>query len=135
MKNVLYLAGGLLLSGLNPSFAQRDFTNCSAAFLNNKMIVTEYSNKGKSTVSEKSTGELTVCTAEIGPEKSKPVEKIVFKVAIRDKESKTLVMYSDNTFRQIDIQDILKKCKKGDLIVLMTTDNQYALPHNEILVL
>jgi len=135
MKNVLYLTGGFLLSGLNPSFAQRDFTNCSAAFLNNKMIVTEYSNKGKSAVSEKSTGELTVCTAEIGPEKSKPVEKIVFKVAIRDKESKTLVMYSDNTFRQIDIQDILKKCKKGDLIVLMTTDNQYALPHNEILVL
>ena len=135
MKNVFYLVGGFLVSALNPSFAQRDFTNCSAAFLNNKMIVTEYSNKGKSTVSEKSTGELKVCTAEIGNEKSKPVEKILFKVAIRDKKSKTLVMYSDKTFKQIEIQNILKKCKKGDLIFLMTTDNRYALPYNEILVL
>lgn len=135
MKNVLYLVGGFLSLGLNPSFAQGDFTNCSAAFLNNKMIVTEYSSKGKSTISEKSTGELTVCTAEIGQKESKPLERIVFKVAIRDNKSQTLVMFSDETFRKIDIQNILRKCKKGDLIVLMTTDNQYALPHNEILVL
>ena len=44
-------------------------------------------------------------------------------------------MFSDEKFKHINIQSILKKCKKGDLIVLMTTDNQYALPHNEILVL
>lgn len=135
MKNVFYLPCLFLLAITNPLIAQNKFTNCTAAFLNNKMIVTEYSNKGKSTVSEKSIGQLTVCTAEISSEKSKPVEKIMFKVAIRDKKSKTLVMYSDEGFKQIDIQNILKKCKKGDLIVLMTTDNQYALPHNEILVL
>ncbi|GLU53787.1 hypothetical protein Dfri01_32480 [Dyadobacter frigoris] len=99
------------------------------------MIVTEYSTKGKSTVNEKATGELTVYTAELGPTTNKPVEKIVFKVAIRDKDSKTLVMFSDQAFKQIAIQNILKKCKKGDAIVLMTTDSQYALPHNEILVL
>ncbi|MBE9462451.1 hypothetical protein ACFP1I_10565 [Dyadobacter subterraneus] len=135
MKNQFCLPCLFLLAIINPLFAQNKFTNCSAAFLNNRMIVTEYSNKGKSTVSGKSTGELTVCTAEIGPEKCKAVEKIVFKVAIRGKESKTLVMYSDETFKQINIQNILKKCKKGDSIVLMTTDDQYALPHNEILVL
>lgn len=135
MKNVFYLPYLFLLAIVNPLFAQNKFTNCSAAFLNDKMIVTEYNSKGKSIVREKATGELTVCTAELGPTTNKPVEKIVFKVAIRDKDSKTLVMFSDQAFKQIAIQNILKKCKKGDAIVLMTADNQYALPHNEILVL
>ena len=66
MKNVFYLVGGFLSFVLNPLTAQNKFNNCSAAFLNNKMIVTEYSTRGKSAVAEKAMGELTVCTAEIG---------------------------------------------------------------------
>ncbi|MCF0058631.1 hypothetical protein [Dyadobacter sp. CY356] len=135
MKNVLHLPYLFLLAIVNPLSAQNKFSNCSAAFLNDKRIVTEYSTKGKSTVNEKATGQLTVCTAELGPTANKPVEKIVFRIAIRDKDSKTLVMFSDQAFKQIAIQNILKKCKKGDAIVLMTSDNQYALPHNEIIVL
>lgn len=135
MKNAFYLICGFLLLVLTPSFSQNKFSNCSAAFLDDKMIVTEYSTKGKSAVAEKAKGELTVCTAEIGPTSTKAIEKISFRVAIRDKNSKTLVMFSDEKFETIDIQNILKKCKKGDFIVLMTIDNQYALPHNEILVL
>lgn len=135
MKNVFYLMGGFLSFVINPSFAQNKFTNCAAAFLNDKMIVTEYSTKGKSAVAENATGKLTVCTAEIGTSETKAIEKVSFRVAIRDEKSKTLVMFSEEKFKQIEIQSILKKCRKGDLIVLLTTDNQYALPNNEIVVL
>lgn len=134
MKNVFYLLVGFMLPATIPSFAQNKFSNCSAAFLNNKMIVTEYNINGKSAIQEKAIGELTVCTTEIG-KTTKAVEKIAFQVAIRDENSKTLVMFSGEKFKQISIQSILEKCKKGDFIVLMTTDNQYALPYNEILVL
>ncbi len=93
MKNVFYLMGGFLSFVINPSFAQNKFTNCAAAFLNDKMIVTEYSTKGKSVVAENATGKLTVCTAEIGINEMKAIEKVSFRVAIRDEKSKTLVMF------------------------------------------
>jgi hypothetical protein len=43
-------------------------------------------------------------------------------------------MFSDQTYKNILIQKVLAKCKKGDSILLITLNNQYALPHNEILV-
>lgn len=135
MKKVTLSVIGLLLLSSGMSFGQKAFSNCSAAFLNNKMVVDEYSTKGKSKIGANATGILTVCTAELGPTSAKAVEKIVFKIAIRDKDTKTLVMFSDEGFNQVNIQNVLKKCEKGDHIVLMTTDNQYALPHNEILVM
>lgn len=135
MKNVNYLVLGILLSISNLSFAQQKFTNCSAAFLDNKIVVNEYTTIGKCTLPATSNGKLTVCTAELSAKESKAVEKIPFKIAIRDKKTQTLTSFSDKTFKEIDIQNILKKCGKGDHIILMTTDNQYALPHNEILVM
>lgn len=135
MKKVTLSVIGLLLLSSGISFGQKAFSNCSAAFLNNKMVVDEYSTKGKSKIGVHATGTLTVCTAELSPTSAKAVEKIVFRIAIRDKDTKTLVMFSDEAFNQVNIQHVLKKCEKGDHIVLMTTDNQYALPHNEILVM
>ena len=135
MKKVMFSVIALLLLSSGISFGQKAFSSCSAAFLNNKMVVDEYSTKGKSTIGTNATGTLTVCTAELGPTSAKAVDKIVFKIAIRDKDTKTLVMFSDEAFNQVNIQNVLKKCEKGDHIVLMTTDNQYALPHNEILVM
>ena len=135
MKKVTLSVFGLLLLSSGISFGQKAFSNCSAAFLNNKMVVDEYSTKGKSKIGTNATGILTVCTAELSPMSAKAVEKIVFKIAIRDKDTKTLLMFSDEAFNQVNIQQVLKKCEKGDHIVLMTTDNQYALPHNEILVM
>lgn len=123
----------MLCSGI--SFGQKAFSHCSAAFLNNKMVVSEYSTKGKSVIGSNASGTLTVCTAELSATSAKAVEKIDFKIAIRDKETQTLVMFSDKAFNQVSIKDVLKKCAKGDHIVLMTTDNQYALPYNEILVM
>jgi hypothetical protein len=114
--------------------AQEPFNNCTAAFLDGKMVVDEYSPTGKCSLAADAKGELTVCTADLSPTSSIPVDKIRFRIAVRDANTKTLWMYSGDTFTKLNIRKVLDKCKKGDHIVLLTTDDRYALPHNEILV-
>ncbi len=134
-KHVNLLAAGVMLLCSVASIAQDSFNECSAAFLNNKMVVDEYTTQGKCTVSGSAAGVLTVNTADLTPEGGKPRDQISFRIAIRDKNTGTLVMFSGEAVKQVEIQNILKKCSKGDHIVLMTTENRYVLPHNEILVL
>lgn len=136
MKKIRYcllIGAGCLLSGM--SLAQGAFQNCTAAFLGSKMVVNEYSTTGKCRLPATATGELTLCTVDLSPTTSKAVDKIDFSIAIRDKETGTLTMFSGETFRQVPVQTVLAKCRKGDHIVLLTLDRRYALPHNEILVL
>ena len=128
----LLLATTLLLG--TSCLAQQAFTNCSAAFVGNKMVVDAYTPKGKCRLAAAATGTLTVQTVDLSPTGSKAVDKIDFKVAIRDKATGTLHLYSNETFRQLPVQRVLTQCKKGDHIVLLTVDQRYALPHNEVLV-
>jgi hypothetical protein len=117
------------------SFGQKSFNNCSAAFLNSKMLVNEYSPSGKCSVSITEKGNLTVNTIELSSTENKAIDPIMFQVAIRDKNTGKLMMVSKKGIQKIDIQNILEKCKKGDSIILLTNSDEYALPHNEILVL
>lgn len=132
MKTIKMMTGSFLLSVL--AFYSYGQQVCSAAFLDNKLVVDEYSPTGKCILPLTARGELTVATAELSLEASKPVESLPFKIAIRDENTKTLTMFSGEDFRKIEIQQVLAKCKKGDSIVLLTLEKQYALLHNEILV-
>lgn len=131
MKNLIIFAI-LLLSRI--LYSQENFNNCSAVFLNGKMIVENYDMDSKAKISILAKGELTAATAELGDNYSKMVDKFPFSVAIKDKNTGTLMMYSNKTYMKIDIEEVLKKCKKGDWIVILTTKDEYALPHNDILV-
>ncbi|MBO0930867.1 hypothetical protein [Fibrella aquatilis] len=126
------LAAGVCLTTL--AIAQQPFTNCAAAFVGNKMVVDSYTPKAHCQLSGKATGLLTVQTVELSSTQAKAVDKIDFKVAIRDKATGTLHLFSGETYKQLPVQDVLTACKKGDHIVLLTVDNHYALPHNEIVV-
>jgi hypothetical protein len=116
-------------------FGQKSFNNCSAAFLNNKMLVNEYSTSGKCSVSITQKGDLTVSTVELSSTESKAIDPIMFQIAIKDKNTGTLMIISKEKIQKIEIQKILEKCKKGDSIVVLTVNDEYSLPHNEILVL
>jgi hypothetical protein len=108
---------------------------CSAAFLANKMIVDKYTDKGyKCELSLNATGHLTVNTVALSPKESKSADRIPFKIAIKEKETQTITFFSKEDFMKVDVKKVLSECKKGDQIVLLTTDKQYALPHNEILI-
>lgn len=118
----------------NALAAQHHFSNCTAAFLNDKLIVSEYTPEAKPKIAATARGRMTVATADISPERTIPVENVKFMLAIRDGKTKTIMMFSSKTFRQLPIESVLAKCKKGDYIVVMTLSDEYYLPHNEILV-
>ncbi|GAB4010370.1 hypothetical protein GCM10028808_20960 [Spirosoma migulaei] len=135
MRHVIQLA--LLFWGCtlaNLCVGQQTFKDCAAAFVDSKMIVNEYTTKGTCSLPTTATGKLTVNTIVLSPTESKAVDRIAFKIAIRDKATQTLVLFSKEEFKQVPIQKVLAKCRKGDRIVLLTLDDSYALPHNEILV-
>ncbi len=131
MKKIIVLIFILFCS---KSFAQEAFTNCAAAFLDNKMIVGEYSVKAQAIISLSAHGELSVGTVALSEKENKLVDNFAFSVAIKDKETGTLMLFSKEKYAKIDIQKILSRCHKGDSIVILTLNNEYSLPHNEILV-
>lgn len=131
--SVLALLTGWLLAG-SASVGQDSFQQCAAAFLDTRMVVDEYSPKGKCRLPLQATGDLTVMTVDLSPQATRALEAIPFRVAIRDGQTGTLTMYAPTDYVKVPVQEVLKKCRKGDSLVLLTLNNQYALPHNEILV-
>lgn len=131
MKNLLIIT---LVLFCKISFAQDKFSNCSAAFLDNKMIVEKYEPQAKAHISKNAKGELTVCTANISEKETKAVHKILFSIAIKDRKTGTIMLASKKPILKCNLSTILAKCKKGDSIILLTENSEYALPHNEILV-
>jgi len=135
MKTLKTIASVILLSSITfLGQGQEHFSSCSAAFLDNKLIVDDYSPRGRSILSQNAQGSLTVAEATFEDNKWYQTALIDFMVAIRDKNTQTLMMYSTEKYQKIDLQRVMAQCQKGDHIVLLTTKNKYALPHNEILV-
>jgi hypothetical protein len=131
MKTNLVIA--LLFLGLKVQ-AQQKFSQCSAAFVNNTMLATSYTKNAKAKVNINAKGFLTVCTSNISSTITKPVAPIPFMIARKDKNTGTLSLYSNKIYTKQSVEAVLKTCRKGDKIVLITTSDEYALPHNEILV-
>jgi hypothetical protein len=135
MKNKYLILMAILMIAFTINLtAQNRFNECSAAFLNQKMIVDDYSPAGKCVIDANATGQLTVSTAIYENDKWRAVEKISFKITIRDGKTKTLFSYSDATYEEVDIKKVLEKCQKGDYILISLVKDLYALPHNEVLV-
>ena len=61
-KNLFVSVIAFMVLNIN-GVAQNKFSNCSAIFLNQKMVVDDYSPKGKCLLQTTTTGQLTVCTA------------------------------------------------------------------------
>lgn len=125
----------LIFISLFGQHGKGNFSNCAAIFINQSMLVNEYSPEGRCIVDANTKGELSLHAADMSNGKvTKASEKIPFKIAIRDRDSKTLMLFSEKSYQEINIQDVLAQCKKGDFIVLLTLEREWALPHSEILV-
>ena len=140
MKHTFQLFGMLLLLFIGANVAaqtrsDKDFNNCSAIFLDGKMLVDEYSTKGKCSVSLDAKGKLTLHPVELEEDGSAiPGEKIRFKVALRGKPGDTLMLFSEKTYTEIDISKVLSYCKPGESILLPTLEREWAVSHNVIFI-
>lgn len=106
--------------------------SCAAIFLNNNMLVDDYSPRGKCRVEMGNKGKLVVSEVSLSETTAWPMQFVGFKVAIRNSKTNTLWMYSDETFFEVNLEDILSKCGKDDKIVILVTDREFSLPHHEI---
>ena len=134
IKNMSLLIALSILWTINLVGQKELFSICASIFLYEKLVVVDYSPTGKCQLPYSSTGKLTVCSATYENDKWSCTEKIDFRVAIKDGNTKTLWSFSDQSFKEIDFKQVLAKCKKGDFVVILTVNNLHALPHNEILV-
>ena len=108
------------------------FNECAAIFLNDKMLVNEYTPNGKCKVTENASGILYVSTTELNVFSLLPYQSVGFKVAIRNNKTNTLWLYSEETFMSIDLKKIIEKCEAGDEIIILTVDKSFSLPHNTL---
>ena len=131
MKNVIICCCLIFTTSL---FSQKAYSDCAAICLNKVALVKDYSPSGICEVSLDGKGVLSVFTVALSERAISPQKPILFKIAIRDAETQTIWIYAEKTFETIDMEEILANCQKGDHILVMTVDQTYALPHNEILV-
>ncbi|MCB0665264.1 MAG: hypothetical protein KDC80_05545 [Saprospiraceae bacterium] len=115
-------------------FCQKTSSSCVAVFLDDHLVVDEYSEYGQCIIDYNVTGSFTVQTVILSSEQCQPTGQIKFRLAIRRGASNTLVSFSDNTFEEVPVEDVLSKCHAGDSILVMLVDEGYTLPHNEIIV-
>ncbi|MEM6343586.1 MAG: hypothetical protein AAF927_06880 [Bacteroidota bacterium] len=133
MKKVVMFFYAVLF--VNLILAQSDFSNCAAVYLNDNMVITEYSPKGisKVSLSDKGSLQLRVVTAPDGNWRVSGSAQ-AFRVAIRDQKTGTLVMFGDKTYRRLEISEVLRKCKAGDHILILSTNRELGITGAEILV-
>ena len=144
MKNPMFFLMTLMITFLaTEAFAQpappsclsaekQPFSDCAAIFVNQDMLVDDYSPRGKCKISQDAKGTLYVSTTEFSMDLLNPMKSIAFRIAIINSSTNTIWQFSDKTYKKIELEKIIGKCQVGDDILIMTVDQEYALPHNKI---
>ena len=114
-----------------PDFGE-NYKECAAIIFDGNLLVDKYTPEGKCELKPRKEGTIAVSTVDLSNLRGTPGKRIGFRVAIKNGRTKTMWMYSEKTLYSIEMKDIIKKCEPGDNIVIMTVDQQYSLPHNEI---
>jgi hypothetical protein len=110
--------------------------SCSVVVFNNQWLPKSYQADTKPTLSKKATGLISVHeTGDIAKKGFLPTP-LDFKVGILRKSDHTTVSFSEASYREVEVNDILKKCQPGDKIIILLKDGQhYSLPHHQIEVI
>lgn len=120
------------MDAFSSTFPSLRYNNCAAILYKGKLLVDEYSPDGRCKLEEGMKGTLTVATVKLTDKGGTPMKNISFKVAIKNGRTNTLWMYSDEALESVQLEDILKKCERGDSIIFMTVNQTFSLPHHEI---
>ena len=121
------------LSIPNPlSDLTKDYQSCAAIFFEGKMLVDKYAPSGKCKITKEVKGKFTLAAVELTDSSATPIQQIPFRVAIKNKATNTLWMYTQKSVQEILLEDLLMECQPGDKLLFLTEDKSYALPHNEV---
>ena len=112
----------------------RNYSNFTAIIYNGKPLINENTPDGPIRINKDMKGKLSVAAFDNFGNKVNPKAAIGFKVGIKDHRTNTLWMFSEQTFYEVDLADLLKECEWGDSLILMTVDRTYRLPRHELLL-
>lgn len=114
---------------------QYNYTEPAAIVYKGKTLVRHDSRDGPYVFSPGMRGEISVCTIARSTNATKPLAPIGFKVAIKHHKTNSMWMYSEETFYELEIAELLKKCEWGDTLIFMTVDRNYRLSRHKIVVM
>ncbi len=89
---------------------------------------------GPLTVEPGTKGTLSVSTVDRTNGAYKPIKPIGFKIAIKVYESNSMWMYSEETFYEVDLEEVARECKPGDITIFMTVDKKYQQSRHEVML-
>ena len=120
------------------NYTTTDFSNYkeyTGIMLNGESILKNEIPDGPLILAPDTKGKLSVSTMDRTGKRSAKDKLVGFKIAIKNHHTSTFWMYSEDTFYEIELQEVLKKCEAADKIIFMTVDRQYKLPRNEVRVM
>lgn len=107
--------------------------SCSVILFNEQWLIKSYDKGERAFIDLSAEGVISVRETGSLFVKSFKKEKLAFSLAIKKRTGETEVLFANATFKTVKAQDVLKKCKPGDKIVVLLKDSQnYFLPHYEI---
>lgn len=115
-------------------FTDTDYSDCAAILFNESVLIDDYhaSSLYKCKLKESAEGKLSVSTVSLTPISATPVKELLFYVAIKNKKTNTLFLLTKEAVLNIDIETVLKECKIGDTIIILTKNKRFNLRHHEI---
>lgn len=137
----LIITSSLIVCLISVGLAQKQTTinrSCSVVCLEDNWIPESYDSGAKSSIDINTKGVISVHETNDVSDKKDYNRKdfIEFKVAIFKKSFDSMISFSDEAYTSLNAQKVLKKCEKGDQIIILLKDSErYSLPHHRIDVL
>ena len=122
----------VMLSYTDSAPKSTDYSDCAAILYNGQMLVDRYSPSGKCKLEVGKGGSLSVSTVAFTEKSATPQKALKFHLAIKNQKTNTLFLLTIEPVSEIKLDDVLKQCKEGDSLVVLTVDKRYSLTHHEI---
>jgi hypothetical protein len=132
MKKILVL---LLLLPMLMAHREEPLTRYSAVFLKGNLVASALGRDSFSRqISQKAKGDLTVQLLAFSEHETQVLHKLPFRIGIRNWKTGELTPFSDQTYLQIPVEEVLLRCGLNDQIELTLTDGQFYLTENRLMV-
>lgn len=80
-------------------------------------------------------GKFTVAPVRMNENIATQGTAVPFRIAIKKKFMRSLWMYSDEIFEEVQFEDIMKECEAGDEIIFIMVNRDYFLQNYEVKVM
>lgn len=111
------------------------YTEFTAVVFDGEVLAKPDSPDGPLQIPDKVSGILKVTTVAGSNSENRPLSPVDFKLAIKSFRTNTIRMYSEETFQEVELADVMKKCDFNDQLIFILVDKKYRLPRHEVILM